>query len=366
MSAFYLTRANAGDDPEINRLLKQRPMGRLLRISLERAPSPGAAARVEGYRQDTILIRDSSNDSIVGMGNRSVRRVYYNGEICRLGYLGQLRAAPGRHGLKRLAAGYEGVKATRSSAELPFDLTSIVDDNLQAKRLLEKGLKVLPSYKSLANYSTFILPSTGKSVPDSTATANREDLADILTLLNHYNRGYQFAPVYNEQELMSSTRSPNLNIEDFLVIREAGKIVACAALWDQRPFKQTVVQGYVGWLKLMRPLINLGRSCIGKPLYAKAPYVVPMAFLSHFAMPNVNPAHLSALLQKAKQLAQKRNIQYLAIGFAENHPCHELVARSFRHQQFSTTLYSVHWPDQTPVPEQALKRLVPHPEVALL
>ncbi len=140
-------------------------MGQMMRISLERAPSPSVAALVEGYRHNTVLVRDKSDQRIVGMGSRSVRKVFYNGGICRLGYLSQLRAAEGSHGLKRLAAGYEGIRAIRKKAELPFDLTSIVDDNLPARRLLQKGLRHLPTYRPLVNLSTFILPAKRGRAP---------------------------------------------------------------------------------------------------------------------------------------------------------------------------------------------------------
>lgn len=366
MSAFYVTRATARDDPEICRLLAQRPMGESLRITLERAPSPTAAARAEGYRHATVLVRDRADDSIVGLGSRVVREVYYNGKICRLGYLGNLRAAESRRGIKRLAAGYEGIRATRDAAELPFDLTSIAADNLPARRLLQKGLQCLPRYQPLAELSTFILTTDGQPAGDAIGRAGRDDLPEIVALLNRYNRGFQFAHVYTERDLLSPTRSPGLEATDFIVAREHGRIVACLALWDQRTFKQTVVQSYAGWLRLARPLLNLGRACLGKPRYPRAPHVLPMAFVSHFAMPDPDRDRLIAMIGAAKRLARSRDIRYLAIGFCQRHACHELLRRGFRHQVYRSTLYGVHWRDRPGSAEPDPQGPIVHPEVALL
>ncbi len=341
-------------------------MGERLRITLERAPSPDAAARVEGYRHAIVLVRDRTDDSIVGMGSRAVREVYYRGRICRVGYLGNLRAAENRHGLKRLAAGYEGILATRDAAELPFDLTSIAADNLPARRLLQKGLKSLPRYQPLAELSTFILTTDGKSAGDAVSCAAPDDLPEIVALLNRYNRDFQFAHVYSEQDLRSPSRSPGLATTDFIVMREHGRIIACLALWDQRAFKQTVVRSYAQWLDLARPLLNLGRACLGKPRYPRAPHVLPMAFLSHFAMPEPDRDRLVAMIDEAKRLARSRGIAYLAIGFCQRHPCHDLLRREFRHQLYGSTLYGVHWRDRPASDAPDPRDAIAHPEVALL
>ena len=341
-------------------------MGDPVRITLERNPSPDAAARVDGYRHETVLVRDSADDSIVGMGTRTVREVFYNGEICRIGYLGNLRAATSRRGLKRLAAGYDGIRATRDATELPFDLTSIAGDNLPARRLLQKGLRSLPRYRAQAELSTFILGSDGSSGTSPAELARPEDLAEIVALLNRYNRDFQFAHVYSEQDLLSASRSPGLAATDFIVLREQGRISACVALWDQRAFKQTVVQSYARWLGLARPLLNLGRAVLGKPPYPRAPHVLPMAFLSHFAMPDPDRDRLAALIGTARRLAHSKNIQYLATGFCERHPCHVLIRRGFRHQHYRSTLFSVHWRDCDIADELKMRNSVPHSEVALL
>jgi len=363
---FYLTHATPRDDPEINRLLGQRPMGRHLRITLERAPSPCAAGRVEGHRHAIVLLRDRDDDSLVGMGSRAVRDVFYNGEIRKLGYLGNLRAAESRRGLKRLMAGFDGIRATRRADELPFDLTSIASDNLPARRLLQGGLKQLPRYRPLAELSTFILPGGGARGAASASLARPEDLPEIVSLLNRYNRGFQFAHRYCEQELLSPTRSPGLDVTDFIVLRERNRIVACLALWDQRAFKQTVVKSYAPWLGLARPLINLGRSCLGKPSFPRPPQVLPMAFLSHFAMPDPDRDRLAAMLGTAKRLAQVRGIRYLAIGFCDRHPCHELLRDGFKHQRYASTLFCVDWGDAAVAAGPDPDGPVPHPEVALL
>ena len=73
-------------------------------------------------------------------------------------YLGALRTLPGARGIKCLVSGYRMLETTRRHDELPFDLTSVAADNVAARRLLERGLPMLPRYRALCDYHTPLIP----------------------------------------------------------------------------------------------------------------------------------------------------------------------------------------------------------------
>ena len=92
---------------------------------------------------------------MVGLASRAVRRAWLGGEPRLIGYLAQLRRVPSLKGGRRLLRdGFDACAATRQDDELPVDLTSIVAGNDEARRLLERGLPGLPTYRRLCRYWT--------------------------------------------------------------------------------------------------------------------------------------------------------------------------------------------------------------------
>jgi len=135
-------------------------------VSREREPDTRLARGIEGERHHVLLVRDAERRCLLGMGSRSVRRVFVNGTPARVGYLGQLRV-PALHGrLRSLTAGYRAIRSTHRPDELPFDLTSVVADNARARRILEGGLPGMPRYRPIAELETSLFPARGRRLRD--------------------------------------------------------------------------------------------------------------------------------------------------------------------------------------------------------
>ena len=199
---FYVKRALPDDESIIRSLLRSTPMQGAIHIRLQREPDANLAAKVEGLKHHSVFVINLEGIP-VGMGSRSVRRVYINGQVKQLGYLSQLRAAPGRRGIKRLRAGFAGIKQLHGKDELPYDYTTIIADNLAAKRLLERGIQGLPRYYPLARLSTFIIPTAKRadSLQTDIECAEAEDIPAITSCLQHYSSRYQLAPYWDADTL---------------------------------------------------------------------------------------------------------------------------------------------------------------------
>ncbi|HEV3458907.1 MAG TPA: hypothetical protein VHG32_20340, partial [Thermoanaerobaculia bacterium] len=297
-----MTLATAADEPELRRLLRDRPMDGEIRVTLEREPDASLAAAVEGEPHATIVAR-RRDGSLRGMGSRAVADAFVNGLPCRLGYLGQLRLDHGerRAGLLRLlAAGYDGLRRLRAPEEAPFDLTAVLADNRAARRLLGAGLPGLPAYVEVGAFTTLVVPGARRrgSWPAAAAAPappgvriERGDPArmpEVAACLERNRRRYQCAPRFSAAQLLSPVRSRGLSPGDFhLAISSGGgassgsgasggggasagssgsssagggdrggRVVGCLALWDQSGFKQVVVRGYGRRLALLRPALN--------------------------------------------------------------------------------------------------------------
>jgi hypothetical protein len=363
--SFYVKKAKPEDEAVIRKLLRDAPMQGAVRLALLREPDANLAAAIEGDKHNTVLVMDAGSEQVLGMGNRSVRPLYVDGQVCSVGYLGLLRVSPGRKAFRRLVAGFRELEQTRSGNELDYDVTSIVEDNSVVVRLLERGLKGLPHYQALAKLSTFILATSTKvaKVRNKVETASIDDLGDIVSCLQEYLCQYQFSPYWDEQAIQDARLCNNLSPNDFLIIRDGNKVSSCLAIWDQRKFKQVIIRGYSGLISYIRPMLNMFLFILGKPTLPKAPGELNMAYISHLAVRNNDPGKFVDMVKAARDAAAKRGIDYLALGLTTVHPLHGIMHAAFPHYQYTSNLYTVHWDRK---PADVLRGRIPHVEVAVL
>ena len=360
---FRYALATPADDADVRRLLRENPMGDTIRISLEREPDTSLAATVEGDVHDTIVVRDRGTGALAAVGAVSVRDAYVNGRPQRLGYLGQLRldrAYAGRASVLR--GGYAFFHSLHEALGVELYLTSILADNLRARRFLERGLPGMPTYRPVETFETLLMPVARRTA----ATKGRPPLQDILACLARNGPRHQFAPAWTEQALLSPQRCCGLRPSDFhCATASGGDVAGCLAVWDQRAFKQVVIRGYSPWLAWSRPLINLAGPLVGVPPLPAVGQALDLGYVSHLAVDYDDPGTFAALLRTAHADAAARGLRYLALGLSSRHPLLPVAKRLFRHRLTISTLYAVHWEDGAEA-AQALDGRVAHCEVALL
>ena len=144
-----------------------------------------------------------------------------------------------------------------------------------------------------------------------------------------------------------------------------GTPIACAAIWDQRAIKQTVVRGYGHRLRWARPLINLGSLMLSRPRLPRVGKPISHAFLSHLAVDMLQPHLAELLFLFLQEPARRRGIDYLTIGFDARDPRLWKFRKLFRPREYVSRLYAVHWEDGAKLAECLDDRALA-PEVALL
>lgn len=320
-------------------------------LSFEREPDYFAATRFEGERHGVLVAREHGRSvrqdetRIVGVCARASRRVFVDGEPHWLGYLGQFRAIEawqrGYRAYRLLKAGFDQVeRLLRRPDELPFDITSILSDNYRAKRLLSAGLRGMPRYQWLSGFHTLVFRSGGsvrgeaRRVQPGTAVG----LAAIAHCLRRNYRRYQFAPVWDEQSLADA----GLGAGDFFVLRDAERVTACLAIWDQRAFKQVVVRAYRPPIGPLRPLINIVARVLGNPTLPPRGQPLRHGWLSHLACDEDAPSALQALLAVALADGRRRGLDQLMLGLADDHPLLSTARAIRRHLDYRSDIYLVH------------------------
>jgi hypothetical protein len=356
--------AGPANDAQMRRLLRENPMPAGISLSMEGEPSYFAALAIGGGEHHTIAALE--NDRVICAGSITVRPRFLNGTPQRVGYLSGLRLDHCSRGRARiLLRGYEAFHDLHRQTCGPLlYLTSIFADNSRAIRFLERGLPHMPSYRRVAEFVTLVLQVRSRRCCDTSLViggAGAADLPAISTLLNRQNRQFQFAPVWNVQDLQECRE---LRFKDFCVARRrGGEVVGCAALWDQRAVRQTIVRSYAPALRRLRPMANLGARLLRRPELPAVGQVVRFAFASHIAA--AIPEALLPTLQSLEAVAAERGLEYVTVGFDARDPRLQTVRRHLKCRQYRSWLYVVHWEDGSASAQRLIDGIV-SPEVALL
>jgi hypothetical protein len=356
--------ATPQDDAEMRRLMRETPMAGSISVAFSREPCFAHASGVEGDTQ-TVVAREPSG-RVVALFSRSVRPCWVDGEPRRLAYLSALRLAPeyrNRPGLLRV--GFRWVHELQEPDTLPYALTTIVSDNAPARRLLERGLPGLPRYvprESLVTMATTMGRRRARPEPGLTVrSAAESDLSELVALLARWGQRHPFSPVWDEAALLHPERSRALKVTDFLVAVRGAAMVGCAALWDQGRFKQSVVCGYSGPLRWMRPALNVVAPALGMPALPPAGTALRQVYLSHLAVDDDAPEVARALVGTARDRAREAGYDYLLTMLAARHPLYPVLRGLLRPFEYRSELYLVTWDELGTVPSG-----IPHLEVATL
>jgi hypothetical protein len=381
---WCLDLATRDDDAAIRRLLANNPVPGRITLSFEREPSFFLGCGTLGHFCQVGVARRRSSGEVVGVGCRAVRRVFVNGRAEDVGYVGQLR-------VDRAARGaWLGSQALRFLRQLHGDgragayLATITEENAEARGLLvDRPRRHFPIFREVDRLHTLALvvrtPKPWATADPSQHVVGRgaaADLPEIVAFLRREGAAKQFFPVYDAADVGGSPATLGFGVEDFAVARtgHGGDVVGIVGLWNQSAYKQTVVRGYAGALRWLRPLYNAGARlrgggapggvlpAPGRPLRS--------AYASFVCVAGNDPAIFRGLLRHVYALAAARGYAYLLVGLTSRDPLLP-VAREYPHIAYYSRLYTVGWDDQDNGGNggsfhDRLDARVPHVEIATL
>jgi hypothetical protein len=373
--ASTLRLATPADDAALRQLLRDNPMPGSISLSYEREPSYFIAAGVDGTLSQTILSLDTETGRLRGMCPRVIRSMYLNGQAQQVGYMSHLRADSGQEwGLslaRPLARSFAKFRELHADGRAPFYLMSVIADNRPARRLLASGLPGMPQAHEYARMVTYaISPRRAKSeiaLPRGwiLQRGTPDHIIEIIACLQRNGAPHQFSPFWSGESLFTRAQTPNLRPEDFLLAVRGSRVCGCLAVWDQTPFKQTVVRGYRGSIARWRPLINLLARLVDVPRLPAVNAPLPYAYASHLAIDGDDPHIFSVLLRAAYNETHKRGFNYFMLGLSELHPLHPVLTKSYWHIAYPSQIYLMAWDDGLEAVQQVDAR-TPGLEIAVL
>jgi hypothetical protein len=364
--------ATRADEAEVRRLLRDNPMEGGIRLSLE--PAQGARLFDESDAMDRqTIVGRRPGGGLFALGERLVRLMYINGQPTPVGYLGSLRLdADHRNNPRVLLRGYQRLRQLHDADRAcPFYLTSIMADNRPARRFLEASLPVMPTYRFVGEFVSLVMrvrrraarlaQRARETLGLSIRPGSDDGLAAATELLAQSGSNFQFSPAW------TTIPQHGLRSSDFrFALKADGRIAACAALWDRRSFKQTVVRGYSPALARWRPAVNALACLVGRPRLPAVGEAVQLACISHIGTSKgLGAGAYVALIESLHAAAAMRGLDYLVAGFGASDPRLTALRRRFGGRELRSRLYVVYWEDGRSAAD-ALDGRPACPEVALL
>ena len=261
--------ATPADDVHIRGLLREPVPGRIA-ISYEREPEFSTGCDATGENATVLVARDLDTGATAAVACRSEREVFVNAAPTRLGYLGQLRVDRRYRGRWLVSRGFSMLKQLHDRHPLPGYLAAVTAGNREAEGILvRKSRKAFPAFHPVASYCTLAIPARRVAAVSGVESATAADIPEIVRFLQATGSRRQFFPVWTEARLIALTARLGLRLEDVQIARRGGHIAGVIGLWDQSAYKQDVVRGYSGWIRLAVPLYNASAPWLRRPRLPK-------------------------------------------------------------------------------------------------
>jgi hypothetical protein len=359
--------AKSEHEAALRELARQSSMPGWIRLAFGREPDFFQSVNVQGKSSQVLIAVE--NLRVVGMGCRSVKPAWINGQRAEIGYLGGLRLSPEARRTGALARGYAALRKLHEQAPVPAYLTTIVEDNREAADLLCSGRAGLPHYIECGRYVTYAVHLTRNRPLYSPAVELRRGdevgTEALVNFLNDAGRQRQFFPALDTGDFNTGCLR-GLRPEDFRVaVRNRNELVGAAAVWDQSAFKQTIVCDYAPPVRLIRPILN-GLLRLGgyRPLPAPGGNLDLLA-LAFWCVRNDDAEVARALLEQICLELRGGPHAFLVLGLHERDPLRTVMPR-FRAFLYTSRLYLVCWDDGLEFVRNLNPALVPHLELATL
>jgi hypothetical protein len=309
-----------------------------VRVAFTREPDYFAADGLAGGEDTTVVARRDGR--VIGSGRCSVYSLMRNGVPRRIGYLSILRVAERTpESARLLREGYELLGHEVVAGADGF-FTSIATDNARARRVLERGGRLgLPSYRPLCDLVTLV---GAVAPPTRTPRAAESPVSEpeLTEFLEQRSQDAHLALSWEPSRWRDLARH-GVSAREFSVVRQEGRIVAAAGVWDQRSFRQTVVDGYEGWLRAARPLLNAAMAVRRRPLLPRPGTILAQGTLLGAAA--ADPAAWPALWRLVRHRAAAAGLSWLCLSRDARDPGLAILRRLMKGQEYRTTLYEVTW-----------------------
>ena len=340
---FRFGLAGPADEPEIRRLVGATAMPGTLSIRFEREPDYFLGCDIMGRSCDVLIARDRGSGALAGMMCRTEDDVFVDGEPTRVGGISQLRIAEPFRGQRLLELGWP-VFRNRGIRYLSV----VARDNPRAVRALLEGSPGSALVHRLGGMTTLGLPvrrwGRQPRQPAGVVVRPADDrcVDEIVAFLNAAGQRLQFAPVRRREDFTQGRRLRGLDPASVFVARGRSGIIGTLGLWDQRAYKQDVVDSYGPSLARLRPALNMTLRAVGAAALPAPGRRIEGAFAALPMVADDDPRVFACLLDAVLGEARRRRLDWVTLGLSDDDPL-LAVARRRLHVTYRSDVYAVAW-----------------------
>ena len=351
MTRYRFELAAPADDADLRGILARTPMQGSISICFCREPSYFDAAVVEGRFRQVVAARDTDSGHLVGFGARSITPRFVAGEPRPVGYLSSLRLLAEHRSRGLVARGYRYFRQLHGDGRANLYLTTIAVENHAAAAILTSERAGLPRYRPAGDYHSIAisLRHRWRDCPTprgiTIRAASQADVPSIIQFLDTVGPQRQYFPQYKASDLLTDHGLlRGLKLEDLFLAMHDGQLAGVAGFWDQRSFRQTLVHGYHGAIRVLRPLNNALAPLLGWPSLPAAGRALQSAYVALPVVKHDNAEVFMALLREVAGQAARKNLDYLLLGLHERDWLLPAV-KTLPGRWYITRLYLVSWDD---------------------
>jgi hypothetical protein len=368
-SRYLIESASPNDDAALRALLRSAFMDGPIKLSFQREPDFFLGAGIGNLATTVTVARDTGSGEIVSTASRAIRRAFIDGCERPLGYLSGLRTRDDARKTTLLARGYRHIQQQHQDGLVPFYVTTILDGNQEARRILTSGRAGLPAYVSYGKLRTYMLPlyrvRSHIRRRGAVTRGASETLPAALECLNRFNTGLQFAPAYASQDFAAdSTMLQGLSAGDLYLCFRGREIAGTMAAWNQNGFRQSVVAGYSRLLASTRPALTLAAKFGLAPRLPAKGQSLPCLYAALISSRDSDVTVFQELLDAVLTDWTHAGYAYLLLGLCDRHPFSAIVEKRSV-LTLESEIYVVYWQDSKPDCLPSTDR-IPHLEVATL
>lgn len=322
--------ATPDDDAELRALYAGSDVGGDLAIVYKREPSFFYALGAMGDESRVFVGRLGGR--IIGMGCITFFKAYVQGSPHTIGYMHSLRVDPAYQKSIYLARAYQQFYRMGEDQGVPFYISTIIADNYGVVRLFQKQRPFMPRYHDMGRYTTHVIPFLRKRRQTQRlhiqGISSPEELVETINWMQEQGRRRDLFPVF-DSTIVRDVWMKQYGLQDILAARAKGRIVGTLAMWDQGSFRQTVVHGYHGKWRLIKPCYNVLARALGGCLLPEENRPFKYLFASFPAAEDNNPVILRELLEALYEHAREAGYSYCVIGLHEQDPLNQALEGFF-------------------------------------
>ena len=346
MEKYSIEIAKKSDDTDLREVLRRTQMKGDISLSFETNPSFFKSISILGEKQTVLSIRENKKNQIIGFLIRSTKNVFINGKIQKVGYLSSIRLLEEHRGGRLLIQGNKELKKLLEKSKEEINFTTIIEDNMYARKVIAKSRAGLPNYMPIGINRTFAIKPIKKSRHQSSKNITIQkgidgfSIMEIIKFINYHGSKKNFFPVCSKK-LFQENMLEDFYAKDLYIAYKDKKILGVIGTWDQSKFKQTIVKGLSTKYKVLRIINNyILTHIINTPIISNVNEKINALYLNFIAIDNNDTNIFSSLIDNISIQNAEKSYNYLLIGIDKNDPLCKSMSK-FRSFTYNAIIYIV-------------------------